>query len=258
MVAIIGDVHGCIKTLKYLLERLFKHYNLETIVFAGDLIDRGADSKKVIELIRNLKRHINVICCLGNHEDMMIDFLLNERRYDKKLWLDNNGLATLKSFLGNRLYKKFKNRSLKPDKTVKPFGDYLDFFLSLPEYHIIELESKKLFISHAGVEFFNLDIDEQYKELPDNLRKIKHPFIWSRNTDYEENIYNDYLIIHGHTPIKSLGLTNKFDYPYINSDSSGDIISINIDTGCIYGFALTAVIFNEKGEFDFEITNYRN
>ena len=60
---IIGDVHGCYKTLIALIEKLPKDRN---ITFVGDLIDRGPGSKDVVEFVRKN----NYRCVRGNHEDM--------------------------------------------------------------------------------------------------------------------------------------------------------------------------------------------
>lgn len=64
------------------------------IIFAGDLVDRGPRSKKIIEFaIRN-----NVLCVLGNHDDMMVDYVLKEDRYDWGIWQINGGQTTLSSY----------------------------------------------------------------------------------------------------------------------------------------------------------------
>ena len=60
---IIGDVHGCIKTLKALISQLPQNAQ---IVFTGDLIDRGRYSKDVIEFVRIN----NYKCIIDNHEEM--------------------------------------------------------------------------------------------------------------------------------------------------------------------------------------------
>ncbi|MFY4844058.1 metallophosphoesterase, partial [Aliarcobacter butzleri] len=62
---IIGDVHGCYKSLLALIEQLPNKKNSK-IVFVGDLIDRGKNSCEVIELIINN----NYDCVMGNHEEL--------------------------------------------------------------------------------------------------------------------------------------------------------------------------------------------
>jgi len=68
------------------------------LYYIGDLIDRGPSSKDVIDLLLGL--NVSKVFMLGNHEDMMLDFLYNTKRYDDYLWLENGGIVTLQSFMG--------------------------------------------------------------------------------------------------------------------------------------------------------------
>jgi len=96
---IIGDVHGEYNTLLKLIEKLPKDAE---IIFVGDLIDRGAKSRQVIELIRKN----NYRCVLGNHEEFMIDYGASfTKSYPKSTnasymhtWYNNGGDATLYSY----------------------------------------------------------------------------------------------------------------------------------------------------------------
>ena len=66
---IIGDIHGCLKSLQKLLKLVEKE--ADTFIFLGDYIDRGSESKEVIEYILKFKKtHREVITLLGNHEIM--------------------------------------------------------------------------------------------------------------------------------------------------------------------------------------------
>ncbi|MCR9145081.1 MAG: metallophosphoesterase [bacterium] len=75
---IIGDVHGCYKSLRALVKKCPP----EPICFVGDLIDRGPDSKGVVEFVRGEGHQ----CVLGNHEELMIKFsgqiLLAAKNYE--------------------------------------------------------------------------------------------------------------------------------------------------------------------------------
>ena len=78
----IGDIHGCLKQLISLQKKIintegFKKDN-DLLIYLGDYIDRGPHSKIVINQIINLqKENIKSIFLMGNHEQMMIDFLFN-------------------------------------------------------------------------------------------------------------------------------------------------------------------------------------
>lgn len=247
-IAIIGDIHGCQKSLKKLLNLLYKKFKIDSFYFVGDFIDRGPYSKEVLDILLELNSEKHFL--LGNHEVMMLDFLNGELRYDDGLWLDNGGIPTLQSFLGDDFYK-LKYGNLHSSEIKKYFAQYFSFFNNFKEYLVVRIGIKKFFISHGGIYNFNKPPDKQYEGLSETQKLHKYPYIWARNCDFSKIRYFDYIIVHGHTPIFSLGLTDKYKTPYINKNGN-EIISINLDTGCVYGYALTAMIVDEEGEFSFE------
>lgn len=104
----IGDVHGELDKLKNLFEKISVRPN-DTIVFLGDYIDRGPDSKGVINFIIDLKSRHNVITLKGNHEQFAIDSIKNlnrtpawgENPFPLRSWLRNGGYATFDSYKQN-------------------------------------------------------------------------------------------------------------------------------------------------------------
>ncbi|HNL70573.1 MAG TPA: metallophosphoesterase, partial [Leptospiraceae bacterium] len=66
---IIGDIHGCLRELDALLDRIPEH---EPLLFLGDYVDRGPDSAGVIE--RCLREKERSTFLMGNHESMMIHY----------------------------------------------------------------------------------------------------------------------------------------------------------------------------------------
>ena len=72
----IGDIHGCSVALKTLLKTI-PLTDSDTLVFLGDYVDRGFDSKGVIDQIMAISEKHNVVTLRGNHEVMML-----EARYD--------------------------------------------------------------------------------------------------------------------------------------------------------------------------------
>src|SRR2546429_477752 len=86
-IALIGDVHGCYTTLRALIQKIPQNMK---ICFVGDLVDRGKDSRKVVEFVKEN----NYDCILGNHEVFYMG-------YDRVTWLNNGGEETLKSYQGN-------------------------------------------------------------------------------------------------------------------------------------------------------------
>lgn len=205
---VIGDIHGCYKELKQLIVDLKdnQEYNKDTdrIIFLGDYIDRGEDSFKVIQYIKELqKENSNVITLMGNHEKMCIDFITE----NKDGWLYNGYEATLASY-----------------GTYKALSKDVKWMKNLPLYY----EDENFIYAHAGI--------NPIKPLEENS---DYELLWER----EGFIYNrakfDKNVIFGHTPSQ---LMMGGDKPY--KTSAGNI---GIDTGCVYGGYLTALII-EDGE----------
>ena len=95
----IGDIHGHLQSLDGLIAAIAPTEN-DTLIFLGDYIDRGPDSKGVIERILELQGHCKVVSLLGNHEEMLLDALSNERSLH--CWLENGGDAALDSYGSGR------------------------------------------------------------------------------------------------------------------------------------------------------------
>ncbi len=101
----IGDVHGCVSALDALLERIDAACEEDPalrgvmLVFLGDLVDRGPDSREVLARARALTEQLpeNVACLLGNHELMMLDFIDDPLGRGLR-WLAFGGAETLQSF----------------------------------------------------------------------------------------------------------------------------------------------------------------
>jgi len=102
----VGDIHGRSDLLLLLLKKLDKaglDLEKDKLIFLGDYIDRGPDSKGVLDVVMDLDQKSNVTCLLGNHDDFLIDAV--ESR-SSSLWCDgrNGGKETLNSFAGYDLF----------------------------------------------------------------------------------------------------------------------------------------------------------
>jgi serine/threonine protein phosphatase 1 len=94
MIYAIGDIHGCLEPLDRLMAQL-RLSETDEVVFLGDYIDRGPDSKGVIDYLLTLRGRYTFL--MGNHERMFLDFLQGKER---ALFLYNGGTATLESYGG--------------------------------------------------------------------------------------------------------------------------------------------------------------
>jgi serine/threonine protein phosphatase 1 len=192
----IGDIHGCFDSLRELVEHKIKIRKSDKLVFLGDYIDRGNQSRKVIDYIIGLKdKDFDITTLIGNHESMLLEALLNEDFLPE--WIRNGGSATLKSF---------------GIKSIKQLGQsYIDFFKALQYYCLID---NFLFV-HAG---FNDNISNPLED--------KYHMIWSRREEYTNPVLKNKIIIHGHTPVPELICRQEIQ------DKNR---VVNIDTGCVYG-----------------------
>jgi serine/threonine protein phosphatase 1 len=126
----IGDIHGCLAAFDALLKAIALTPE-DTLVTVGDYIDRGPDSKGVVDRLLELRERVNLVPLMGNHEEMMIDVL--ERRIEPYGWLNHGGVQTMESY------------GFSGDLNVVPEA-HLDFLKNLRPY----FENDTHFVVHAN------------------------------------------------------------------------------------------------------------
>jgi serine/threonine protein phosphatase 1 len=166
----IGDIHGCDVALETLLEELAPRAS-DTIVVLGDVIDRGPNTRRCIDLVLELQKACRVVSILGNHEEMFLDAMSGGRW--QRSWLQNGGVEMLESYGG-----------LVDD--IPPA--HLDYIRSMQDY----FESEWDIFTH-GTPRFDLPMDEQ------NAQGLR----WNRIAGYEPLHESGKRIICGHTSQKS-------------------------------------------------------
>jgi serine/threonine protein phosphatase 1 len=92
----IGDIHGCSLALRTLIDTISPQTN-DLIIPVGDYVDRGPDSRGVVEQLIELSRRCQLVPLLGNHEIMMLAAVQD---HDISFWLECGGDATLNSYGG--------------------------------------------------------------------------------------------------------------------------------------------------------------
>jgi serine/threonine protein phosphatase 1 len=93
-----GDVHGCHRALLRLLG-LLAVTAADTLVFLGDVVDRGPSSRQVVECLLSLRERSKLVLIMGNHEEMMRDAISGRGLYNA--WLDAGGRQTMESYGGS-------------------------------------------------------------------------------------------------------------------------------------------------------------
>jgi len=109
---IIGDIHGCLDMLKRLLDKIPWRPGQDALIFIGDFIDRGTNSKGVVDCILDLIRNYShVSCLLGNHEAMLLNYLSGR---EQDLYIANKGLTTLKNLFSRKAGRGGASGSARP------------------------------------------------------------------------------------------------------------------------------------------------
>lgn len=181
---IIGDIHGCAKTFRKMVEEEIQLKKEDSLYLLGDYIDRGPDSKGVIDFILELRdAGMQVFTLRGNHEQLLIESVNSPGV--ERMWLRNGGDKTLNSF------------GLESVKEIP--AKYGHFFLNTLFYY----ETDDFLLVHAGL---NCEAEDPLQD--------KMSMMWSRNFRDENNYLRGKILIHGHTPIPcDLLLAQKFESP---------------------------------------------
>ena len=226
---IIGDVHGCYEELVTLLQKL--HYAIEptaddgtnfglkvshpenrTVIFLGDLVDRGPASPAVLKLVMSMVRSGTALCVPGNHDIKL------QKKLSGKAVQEKYGLAeTLEQLTGE-------------SDTFK--SDVKEFLYGLISHYV--LDSGKLVVAHAGIKeemqgrgsgavrSFCL-----YGETTGETDEFGLPVRYNWASEYRGRA----KVVYGHTPVPSAQWLNN---------------TIDIDTGCAFGGSLTALRYPEE------------
>jgi serine/threonine protein phosphatase 1 len=167
----IGDVHGCSETLKKLLLETIDLQDDDTLVFLGDYIDRGPDSRGVVNLILAMQQSdYNIITLRGNHEQMLLDSEMGFTPFSG--FVNNGGDATLTNYDVDFLHEMPQAHQ--------------DFFKNTQLYY----ETEHCIFVHAGLNFAN-----------SNLFADIDAMLWIRDVEpYQPRLQNK-ILVHGHTPI---------------------------------------------------------
>lgn len=214
----IGDVHGEHEKLERLLTFIrddAKFLGAEyKIVFLGDLIDRGADSRSVVESARQLCAAGEAWAIKGNHEELLLHAYDQRESIGIYFWAENGGDETITAYmLANGVCDDWRDAIDK---------DHIAWLRSLPV--MLRDEERGLVFVHGGID------PATFPNCTDELRmwtrspKFFDPGRWPDRPELE-----GLLVVHGHT------VTSNFE-PHVNPRR------VNVDTGACFGGPLTSVV----------------
>lgn len=224
--AILGDIHGCSDALRRLLDALPD--DIEQIYSVGDLVDRGPDSKGVVQLCMDN----NIKAVRGNHEDMFIDFLKNTKEYDEGHFESgaSGGDKTIASYGGESYEVPDMYGSYTISSNCRVPDDHMEYLLSMP----IFIETDDFILSHAGIHPLRATTEYGLEKWDSGSEKSETDLMWNR---HELAVMNKLQIV-GHTP------DHEVQYVKLH----GELAAINIDTACgkLESAKLTAIIIPSR------------
>ena len=193
----VGDVHGNLAALNDVLDQIRNAVDVgDCIVFLGDYIDRGPDSKACVDAIVHFRSDVaaEVVCLVGNHEDW---FQRTQHDYARHSWL-----------LGMEAFDTIRSYSVDAERTLRNAASdaglqlymgrcalpYEVFFEAMPPEHIRFFESLRLYHQTADCLCTHGGLDPGVANIEDQSRDA---LIWGART-----FPNDYrgaeIVVYGH------------------------------------------------------------
>lgn len=243
---IIGDIHGYADLLQQLLDRIRTELRQQdVVVFLGDYIDRGPDSKGVIDIILQLKKQYQVVCLKGNHEQWMLQTFAQS----KNSWVTGmDGFSMMESYsmeFANKLREVFRNLGVKiftePEVNKKLYQhffqqimprDHLTFFTSLQNYY----ENEYCICVHAGLNI-DLPLAEQQEQ----------DLLWSLPANFLQTWQGEKILVMGHQGTHSVD-ESMWGKPIVTEKVA------LLDTSCYETGVLTAMRLPDRKVFQAQKT----
>lgn len=224
----IGDVHGCFAELRRLLNELgyvgegaaLRHPKGRIPVFVGDLADRGPEPMKVVRWVAALAERGRAIWVMGNHDEKG---LLRKIVYDRRVQVNHGLDITLDDYAAlpaaERRALRRQLRRLHAAGRIYPY---------------VILDHGRLVVSHAGIREWMIgrwsktirafclygDVDQEALRQGILIRR-----------DWAQQYEGEPFVVYGHTVVEEPRRVRN---------------TINIDTGCVFGGALTAYRYPEE------------
>lgn len=218
---VIGDIHGGLKALKQVLEKV-KPSVKDQFIFLGDYVDGWGDSAQTISFLIQFSKTYSCIFLRGNHDELVYKFLKHGN--DNPLWLNHGGRETQKSYVGI---------------SSEAIEKHLQFFQKLINFHI---DSKNRLFVHAGFTNLHGPQNEYYPNLvywDRTLWEVACSLDKSLSKDnplYPARLKLFSEIFLGHTPVTRLGETVPVQFANV----------WNIDTGAAFKGPLSIIDVDTK------------
>ena len=220
----VGDIHGRLDLMRALLAlieedaRARSHAERRILVFLGDYVDRGPDSRGVVaDLVGRRFHGFDIHFLKGNHEAILLDFLEHPLNLDH--WLMNGGQATMESY--------GVDTEALAEARAHPETWRDTFAAALPEAHLRFFRSLNLSVTFGDYLFVHAGLRPGVPlaaQSEDDLVWIRRPFL-----DHAGPFGK--IVVHGHTPTA---------LPVVTPNRIG------IDTGAVFSDRLTALRLEDR------------
>lgn len=220
---IIGDVHGCFQELTELLDRLgwqregelYAHPQGRTLVSLGDLADRGPDVANCFRLFTGMVHAGRALFVPGNHDNKLLRYLIG-----RNVKVAHGLEGTIEQL-----------SSIPEPEQSRLRRDIVELTAKAPPYLLLDRD--RLAVAHAGIRKemlgkvsrriidFTLYGDVTGRTTPDGLPV---------RLDWAGEYRGTTFVVYGHTPMPDAVIRNN---------------TVNIDQGCVFGGALTALRYPE-------------
>jgi serine/threonine protein phosphatase 1 len=218
---VVGDIHGGLRALKQVLEKLGPRDN-DTFIFVGDYVDGWSENAETVTFLIDFSRSFECIFIRGNHDELVYNFL--KHNDDRPMWLAHGGASSRES------YARLSETEIEA---------HLDFFEALKNFHIDE--KNRLFL-HAG---FTDQKGPQFEYYPNTVYWDRT--LWEMVCGIDEDLseFDDkypkrlklfFEIFIGHTPVTRIGHTKPVNFANV----------WNIDTGAAFKGPLTIMDVDTK------------
>ncbi len=210
----VGDIHGCHKQLLTLLKRLPLNKDRDTIIFLGDYINRGPDSRKVLDTLVEIRHtYAHSVFLKGNHEQALLTYA-ETADVDIVPFLRVMGVEATTASYGARVRNLQHLACFPPDHQTflrnlqfsHRVGHYLFTHADVPDNQLIAMVSGKAVTPPNG--------------------QLEAELLSSRRLAEQKNAVDGIVVVFGHSP---------FQFPLVLPDR------ICLDTGAVYGNVLTAL-----------------
>ena len=225
---VIGDIHGQLELLKAAHERIAEddaaHGGGGQIIHVGDLIDRGPDSRGVVDhLMRGQAEGRNWVVLKGNHDRFLPRFANTPEWVDPGLasgrhWIDHANLGAAQTLASYGIGTEGRSHAdIHADLMRAVPEAHLQWLDGLPLWHLIP----QALIVHAGIR----------PGIP-LAQQAEHDLVWIRQGFLDDATDHGILVVHGHTVVEQVTHFGN---------------RLAVDTGAAYDGPLSAVVFDDSG-----------